>query len=306
MNVAYNHPPRTLQFYLQYILLLAVVLLPSIIVIPLLGLSLPIHWMVLLILGFIGLQLVSMAKPLLQNYILVEDTGVPKAMDISSLDLPIPDGLADIATQLEIEGFERFGEYEASIVGSEHPSPVWMYRSPKGHVLASLLEMPSVAFVGFTTFTENGIVETIYPRGHQLKLPNARYGGVRSSVDATYRHHIKLVREFIASGDRIVIARTIPEYFKLDIRSAPQSKVHHQHALIDHVISHVFLMIGILPGYLLMASWFLPGIYGRMFTANHLPIGVVMLVLGLVVANAIGWRSRGINGPKSTKSKSKR
>jgi hypothetical protein len=301
MNVAYHHPPRTLQFYLKYLLLLVIIVLPSVIIILLWNPSLPWYWTILLLIGFLAIQLLGIAKSLLQNYILLEDIGIPKDIDISSLDLPIPDTFADIVLQLEIEGFERFGEYESAVAGAKHPVPVWIYRSAKGHVLASLIETPAGPFVGFTTFTQNGIVETTYPRGHQIRLAQARFSGVRGSLDAAYRHHINQVRDFIASGERILIVKTVQAYFDLDRRYASQSKIRQLHSIFDGIIGFMFLMIGILPGYLLMTAWMLPGIYRSLFSGNQLYTGGLMLMIGLIVSNTINWRSRGITGPKIKK-----
>jgi hypothetical protein len=306
MHVFYDHPPRTLSFYIRYVLLLIIIILPILIIVPLWTGSLPLLWKLGLLLGVAAIRLLSLVKPLLVGYTILEDTGLPKDTDISHLELPVPDTLADVVVQLEMEGFERLGEYESYVAGVDRPVPVWIYRSSKGQIIAQItaIGQPETPFIGLTTVTEKGIVETTYPRGHQLRLPKARFSGVRSNLQAAYRHHIQQVRDFTAKGERIVIVESVAQYFKMDRRFAPQFKVRMGHILLDRVIAELFLTMGLVPGFLLFATWFMPEIMQHVPEGNHLYSGFFMLVIGLIVANTINLRSRGVAGPKQPKIKS--
>lgn len=300
IHVAYEHPPRSASFYLLYFVLLSLILFPLIL--------LTVIWTshverppALLLLGVLILLRLSTAAPsLLLNMITVEDVGLPKDTDISDKGLQAPDTLADAIFWLELEGFERFGEFEALSAGLKQSIPAWIYRSSGGQIVVTLLEIgqPPGPFIGFLTFAENGVVQTTYPRGHQLKVSDARFSGVNSSVEAAYRHHIEEVKAFKPQAGRILQVTSLRHYFQLDNQYAPQFKKLMYQPFIDHMLIEVCLSLALTPGMLVFAGFLFPGTFAGVLAGERLGISAVLLGIGLAGVILIGMRSRGVKGSK--------
>lgn len=300
IHVAYEHPPRSASFYLLYFVLLSLILFPLVLIVTQWTSHIAPSSALLLLAVLIFLRLSTAAPSILLNMITVEDVGLPKDTDISDKGLQPPDTLADAIFWLELEGFERFGEFEALAAGQKQPYPAWVYRSSGGQIAVTLLEIgqPPGPFIGFHTFAENGVVQTTYPRGHQLKVSDARFSGVNSNVEAAYRHHVEEVRAFKPQAGRIFQVSSLRQYFQLDSQYAPQFKKLMFQPFIDHVLIEFCLSLALTPGMLLFAGFLFPGTFAGVLAGERLVIGTVLLVVGLGGGLLVGMRTRGVKGSK--------
>jgi hypothetical protein len=301
--VRYEHPPRDLGFYMRIIFAVAVIVAPIFILVPLWtadAAPLP----TLLLLGFlIVTRLPGAVLPAFGWLTRLTDLELPKSSDVSAEERPLPESLIEVALKLELEGFERLGECAFITAGLSEPITCWLYRSSGGQIVANVLlnnDTPPKPYLVFTTFGESGIVATTWPRGHQVKLPNARFSGVRGSVEAAYRHHLAEVRILKSAMGRILKIESMEQYLLLDRKFVPQSKVNVRQLAIDDLAKAFFETLWAAPLLMFIITILFSGSFNVVLTDVRSIIVQLVLIMGLILSSAIQLRARGIAGPKAS------
>lgn len=137
--------------------------------------------------------------------------GIPT--DISDRRLPLPAAARPLAGALEMLGFERLGEIEASGPDDDEYLPVWAYRLPGKPIHAELAssQTRSMAIL-VTVWDSEAVIETSYPNGLRVTEPGYHSTPVSESVEAAYQEHLEEVADFRRHyGEPDVIA-TMPEF----------------------------------------------------------------------------------------------
>lgn len=294
MQVAYEHPPRKLSFYLRFLITLLIICIPIIIIQLIWYSHVSLTWLIGLIMVTIALFIMSIAKSLLKVMIAHEDYEVPKDMDISKLDMDVPDVLEDTKILLELEGFERLGEMETYHSSLDKPIPTWAFSKANGKIIADTTTIGNKPFMMFATFAENGVVMTYYPVGHRVNLENARFSSVSSSIEDTYKYHLKQLQRMRPKMGRLIPVKSIKHYSYLERKFISLTKVHYWHSVVDQFIGLIVLSVIFAFGHALFASWWFPRQYFDLFAGWRFPATAIVFVGSLVFGVIVENRKNGI------------
>ncbi|MEL7435117.1 MAG: hypothetical protein AAFN11_14315, partial [Chloroflexota bacterium] len=238
---------------------------------------------------------------------ILQDVGVPKEHNISKLNMSPPDEIASVTMQLDLEGFERLGEAENYAAGADKPVPSWAYQKSGGKIIAEAFYLEGNHWVGFVTYGTKGLVITTYPQGHQLNLPNARFGGVKSTVEDAYRYHVAQVLDIKGGIGKVVPVKSLDHHHKLDRRYASLNRKWMGLNVRDFMVIQFLISIAIAPGIALFATWWIPSyLETNVWDGWRLVAAPILLIGGLLIAFIVEQGKSGIgNVDKAIKRKNK-
>jgi hypothetical protein len=198
-KVQYDHPPRQWDFYAGFILRLALILSP---VILLFGiwfsvLPLPINLGFALFLAIVCTF--SDWHTIRENYVLNYDALLKKGNDISYQMTFPPQSIEEGIGIAESLGFTRLGE-EAAFVGLQQQAIITFYMTNTSEDISfEIIEFEHIKpyFARFVTwFKGDCLVETYYPVGDSVNYPDYRVEGINTSLEAAYHYHLRQIAEF--------------------------------------------------------------------------------------------------------------
>ncbi|MEM9954295.1 MAG: hypothetical protein AAF846_21980 [Chloroflexota bacterium] len=295
MDVTYEHPPRGARYYANFLIACILIALPAFIIAPIWLSHLKPFWISMVIIAVVVLRLPPILQKLLSIMTIVHDVGIPKDTDVSHLDLSPPDTLLDDILELELMGFERYGEYEGTAAGLDTPIPVWVMTKHSGRIRVELTEINDTPFVAFITYGTEGLVQTYYRTGHSLMLTNARFSGVRNSLEASYYHHRQQIKALGANIGKIVPVQNMKQETALYVKYQEEFRKFLQQQLIDFVATQMLFTAVMTPFFAWLGAMYLsPYIYG--IFAGWRGIGTISLALvsGLLIV-LISRRKMGKN-----------
>ncbi|MEO1286876.1 MAG: hypothetical protein AAFV93_03850 [Chloroflexota bacterium] len=295
MDVTYEHPPRGARYYANFLIACILIALPAFIIAPIWLSHLKPFGISMVIIAVLVLRLPPILQKLLSIMTIIHDIGIPKAKDVSQLEITPPDTILDAMLELELMGFDHFADYQAQLAGHDEPTVGWMFTKNDGRILVDVLEFNDKPFIGFATYGTDGFVQTMYPFGHQLTLKNARFSGVRSSLDATYAHHIQQVKEMKTDIGKIIPVQNIKQETALYVKYKEPIRTFNQQNLIDFVATQMLITAMMTPFFAWLGAMYLsPYIYG--IFAGWRGIGTIGLALvsGLLIV-LISRRKMGKN-----------
>lgn len=197
MRLPYEHPPRSIGFYLKYLGFLGFILLP-VFVVPLIWLShVPINALIIATALILLWRVISLWKLTLKIFVTDYDYNIDKGWDVSAKNLPVPESLEQYAQKIEMLGFIRMGEIQAVTAFDPTPVTEWLFTTDAGDITVEMLEFKGNVMLRFSSwFEDNRLIETAYPFGDFIQDENYRSAGIETSLEDAYHFHLRQMAAF--------------------------------------------------------------------------------------------------------------
>lgn len=249
LKTAYEHPPRELSFYLQYIgrfaLILSPILLTYVFFIPLPEFQffsvavLPPLIVLLLLVIFVNY------RALMHIIVMIEDEDIDKGNDVTAFNYDTPPKLDEIMLQLELNGFERMGEIEVAI-GVDEPVIEWVLTKDDGKILAEVIyySKTSKHFMAFTSYTTAGWIATAYGSNmRKVNKADIRTTAISTTLDDALAYHILQIREMSDSPGDVFATQSMQHHGELEKQFKHVHLRERRELLRLFMISRIFLSL---------------------------------------------------------------
>ena len=137
--------------------------------------------------------------------------------DISDQALKPPGGIRYIADLQNELGIRRLGEVQSLVKGEKFVT--WCFVDQDETVVSEVVDLPTLEpMLQFSTwFSDEALVETIYPAGENINDPFYRSHGIGTTIEDAYQHHINQVKDFQRSHGAPMRLGTMHEWMEREL-----------------------------------------------------------------------------------------